>query len=180
MPERVLLYSLVFGLQPRRCLEIGTFRGGSSAIICGALDDTGFGQLACVEPSPRIDPKLWAQISGRCRLFEGPSPDILPEVVHQMGAAFDFVLIDANHTYDHIRRDIAGVLPLLADSAYMLFHDGNYPDVKRAIDEAVAANHQLTDCGLLSVEPTVLREKNRTVTWAGLRLLKFERTAVAR
>ena len=36
MPERVALYSLVFGLQPRNCLEIGTFRGGSSAIICGA------------------------------------------------------------------------------------------------------------------------------------------------
>src|SRR5262249_48689054 len=37
MPERVALYSLVFGLQPKNCLEIGSFRGGSSAIICGAL-----------------------------------------------------------------------------------------------------------------------------------------------
>ena len=77
MPERVALYSLVFGLQPRKCLEIGTFRGGSSAIICGAMDDTGFGELACVDPTPRVDPELWSQISHRCRMFEGPSPDIL-------------------------------------------------------------------------------------------------------
>ena len=60
MPERVALYSLVFGLQPRNVLEIGTFRGGSTAIICGAMDDTGCGQLACVDPTPKVDPQLWA------------------------------------------------------------------------------------------------------------------------
>jgi hypothetical protein len=92
-----------------------------------------------------------------------------------VGAAFDFVLIDANHTYDSVRRDIAGVLPHLADRAYLLFHDGNYPDVKLAIDEAVAAHPELIDCGLLSVEPTILQHKGRAVTWAGLRLLRYQR-----
>jgi predicted O-methyltransferase YrrM len=175
MPERVALYSLIFGTQPRNCLEIGTFRGGSSAIICGAMDDTGFGQLACVDPMPKIEPELWSQICNRCRLFEGPSPDILPEVAKQINAPFDFVLIDANHTYEPVRRDIAGVLPFLADQAYVLFHDANYPEVRRAIDESVAACDQLTDCGMVSVEPTVFYENGQSVTWAGLRLLKFQR-----
>ena len=176
MPERVVLYSLIFGLPPRYCLEIGTFRGGSTAIICGAMDDTGFGQLACVDPTPQIAPELWSQIGHRCRMFEGPSPDILPDVARQTGVAFDFALIDGNHTYECIRRDIAGVLPLMAHEAYLLFHDGHYPDVKRAIDEAVAAYPELTDCGLLSVEPTVLHENGQRVTWAGLRLLKLHRS----
>jgi predicted O-methyltransferase YrrM len=175
MPERVLLYSLVFGLQPRNCLEIGTFRGGSSAIICGALEDTGFGRLVCVDPSPQIDPQLWSQISARCRIVEGFSPDILPDVARQTGAAFDFVLIDGHHQYEFVRRDIAGVLPVLADRAYVLFHDANHAEVKRAIDEALVENCKLTDCGLLSVEPTVLQEKGKQVTWAGMRLLKFQR-----
>ena len=175
MPERVALYSLIFGMQPRNCLEIGTFRGGSSAIICGAMDDTGFGQLACVDPMPKIEPELWSQMSNRCRLFEGPSPDILSEVARQVDEPFDFALIDANHTYDAVRRDIAGVLPYLADSAYLLFHDANYPDVKRAIDESVVSCSQLTDCGLMSVEPTVLYENGQSITWAGLRLLKYQR-----
>jgi predicted O-methyltransferase YrrM len=175
MPERVALYSLIFGMQPRNCLEVGTFRGGSSAIICGAMNDTGFGQLACVDPMPKIEPELWSQMSNRCRLFEGPSPDILSEVAKQVKEPFDFALIDANHTYDAVRRDIAGVLPYLADHAYLLFHDANYPDVKRAIDESVASCSQLTDCGLMSVEPTVLYENGQTITWAGLRLLKYQR-----
>ncbi len=177
MPERVALYSLIFGMQPRNCLEIGTFRGGSSAIICGAMDDTGFGQLTCIDPMPKIEPALWSKMSNRCRLFEGPSPEILPEVAKQINRPFDFALIDANHIYDAVRRDIAGVLPYLADRAYLLFHDANYTDVKRAIDEAVAACDQLTDCGLMSVEPTVLYENGQSITWAGLRLLKFQRPA---
>jgi predicted O-methyltransferase YrrM len=176
MPERVVLYSLIFGLQPRNCLEIGTFRGGSTAIICGAMDDTGYGQLACVDPMPRVDPELWSRIGHRCRMFEGASPDILPEVGKEMGVAFDFAFIDGNHTHEYIRRDIAGVLPLLADTAYLLFHDAHYDDVNKAIDEAVATVPELTDCGLLSVEPTVLHENNQTVTWAGLRLLRYRRT----
>jgi predicted O-methyltransferase YrrM len=175
MPERVALYSLIFGMQPKNCLEIGTFRGGSSAIICGAMDDTGFGQLACVDPMPKIEPALWSKMSNRCRLFEGPSPDILTQVAEQISAPFDFALIDANHTYDAVRRDIVGVLPYLADQAYLLFHDANYPDVKRALDESVKAFVELSDCGLVSVEPTVLYENGQSITWAGLRLLKYQR-----
>jgi predicted O-methyltransferase YrrM len=178
MPERVALYSLVFGLQPENCLEIGTFRGGSSAIICGAMDDTGFGQLACVDPSPRIAPELWSRISHRCRMFKGLSPDILPEVARQVGVPFDFAFIDGNHTYDCLRRDITGVLPHLADKAYLLFHDGHYPDVEQAIGEAIDAYRELTDCGLLSVEPTVLQQNGRSVSYAGLHLLRFRRSTV--
>ena len=175
MPERVAIYGLVFGLQPKRCLEIGTFRGGSTAIICGALDDTGFGEVACVDPSPRVDPALWARLGSRCRMFEGPSPDILPEVGREVGEPFDFAFIDGNHTYDFVKRDIVGVLPLLADEAHLLFHDANYPDVKRAIDESVAAHRELVDCGLVSVEPTIFRDGDTVTTWAGLRLLRFRR-----
>jgi hypothetical protein len=76
-----------------------------------------------------------------------------------------------------VRRDIEGVLPYLADNAYLLFHDANYPDVRRAIDESVTASAQLTDCGLVSVEPTVLYDNGTSTTWAGLRLLKFQRRA---
>ncbi len=175
MPERVTLYSLIFGLQPKNCLEVGTFRGGSSAIIYGAMEDTGGGRLACVDPMPKVDPALWAQINSRCSMFTGPSPEILPEVARQVGTPFDFALVDANHEYDYVRRDIDAVLPLLTDEAYVLFHDGHYDGVKRAIDEAVATNAQLIDCGLLSVEPTVLADNGQMTTWAGLRLLRFHR-----
>ena len=176
MPERVALYSLIFGIQPRNCLEIGTARGGSSAIICGAMDDMGFGKLMCVDPAPAVAPELWSQINHRCSMIVGPSPDALPRAAEESGASFDFALIDGNHNYDGVRADIAGVLPYLSDQAYVLFHDAHYGDVKRAIDEAVSTSEDLTDCGLISVEPTVLKENGNWLTWAGLRLLRFRRS----
>jgi hypothetical protein len=124
---------------------------------------------------PKVDPALWSQLSQRCRMFEGPSPDILPEVRRQVGVPFDFALIDGNHTYDFVKRDIAAVLPLMADASYLLFHDANYPDVKRAIDVSVAENRELVDCGLISVEPTIFQEGDKVTTWAGLRLLRLQR-----
>lgn len=175
MPERVALYSLIYGIQPRNCLEIGTCQGGSSAIICHAMNDMGFGRLTCVDPMPQIAPQLWSQISNRCRLFQGPSPHILQEVARHIDAPFDFALIDGDHAYDGVVRDITGVLPYLADRAYLLFHDAHFPDVQRAIDEAVATNPQLTDCGMVSVESTVLFEHGQKVTWGGLRLLRYQR-----
>jgi hypothetical protein len=109
-------------------------------------------------------------------MFQGPSPDVLPEVARQTGAEFDFAFIDANHTYDFVRRDIEGVLPLLASEAYLLFHDGHYPDVRRAVDAAVRETQELTDAGLVSVEPTTLHENGQSTQWAGLRLVRFRRS----
>ena len=51
--ERVVLYSLIFGLRPQRILEIGTKLGGSALVIGAALDDIGAGQLVCVDSSRR-------------------------------------------------------------------------------------------------------------------------------
>jgi hypothetical protein len=93
----------------------------------------------------------------------------------EAGAPFDFAFIDGNHTFEFVKRDIAAVLPLMADASYLLFHDANYPDVKRAIDESVAECSELTDCGLVSVEPTIFQEGDKVTTWAGLRLLRLQR-----
>lgn len=175
MPERVAIYSLVFGLQPQRSLEIGSFRGGSTAIIHAALSDTGKGHLWCVDPDPKIDPELWAHLSDRCRMFQGFSPHVLKAVAADAGGAFDFAFIDGNHAYEDLREDIRGVLPLMSDGAHLLFHDALHDSVRRAIADAVSTHPELVDCGMVSVEPTVLQQGGREEIWAGLHLLRCRR-----
>lgn len=173
MPERVLLYAVVAGLAPERVLEIGTFRGGSALIIAAALDDVGGGQMWCIDPDPRVEEADWRRIEHRATMIAEPSPEALTKAREAAGGAFEFALIDGDHSLDGVRRDIAATLPVLADEAWILFHDSWYHEVKDAIDEAIAAAPtQLHDGGLLSAHSSV---DEQGVRWGGMRLLRFTR-----
>jgi predicted O-methyltransferase YrrM len=176
--ERVVLYGLVFGRRPQRCLEIGTYRGGSSLVISAALDDVGSGHLVCVDPAPAIAPEHWAQLEHHATLLKGPSPDLLPDAARAAGGPFDFVLVDGDHGCPGVIRDIEGVLPFLTDDAYLVFHDAHYHGVTAGIGDVLRRYpERLTDCGMISVEktPEDRIEDGHPVVWGGLRLLRHRR-----
>lgn len=178
--ERVVLYSLVFGLRPQRCLEIGTKMGGSALVIGAALDDIGAGQLVCLDSEPQVKPEHWQQLAHRAKLITGMSPQDLPRTVEAAGGLFDFALIDADHELPGVIKDIEGVLPLLSSSAYILLHDAHYYGVADAIDRMLKKySDRLTDCGMLSAEqtPEGRTVKGRPVIWGGLRLLRYHVSA---
>lgn len=184
-PERVLLYSLVFALKPSACLEIGTFRGGSSAIICKAMDDNGHGQLVCIDPDPRIPEDVWATIQHRTTLKQGASPEALAEASDFVSGGFDFALIDGDHGYQGALDDIEGVLNFLEDGAHIVLHDCHYYEVKNAIKDALERHpDNLIDCGIVSVTDNpqegehAIVDGNRVI-WGGLYLLRFVRDSVA-
>src|SRR3954447_12494671 len=78
MHERVLLYGLVAGLQPSRIIEIGTFKGGSTLIMCAALDDLdSTGRIVCVDPEPRVAAENWDTVRHRATMVAEPSPGAL-------------------------------------------------------------------------------------------------------
>jgi predicted O-methyltransferase YrrM len=175
-PERVLLHALVRGLRPERVLEIGTHRGGSTMIMCAALDDIGEGVIVCIDPNPVIDPHDWERLAHRTSVIDGMSPDAVPQAAEVAGGSFDFVLIDGDHTTEGVRRDLEGVLPLLAPGSHVLFHDSHYWQVGAAIDQSlVAFSHVLVDCGALSrqEQPEARVEAGHPVVWGGLRLLRY-------
>jgi predicted O-methyltransferase YrrM len=174
-PERVVLYSAVYGLRPRRSLEIGTFRGGSAMIIVSALDDIGDGSLTCIDPNPQIEPEVLRQIEHRATVHAVPSPEGLAGLASAPEDRFEFALIDGDHSYDGLVRDIEGVLEVLADDALILFHDAHFYEVADAID-AMLVRHadRLVDCGMVStlqVPEDQVRE-GRPVIWGGLRMLR--------
>jgi predicted O-methyltransferase YrrM len=177
MSERVLLYALICGLQPERALEIGTLYGGSTMIMAAAMDDIGKGRIACVDPQPRVAPEHWKLVEHRATMIAGLSPDVLAGAAEAVGGPFDFALIDGDHTKAGVIRDIDGVLNVLADEAWMLFHDAHYHDVREAIDERVTAHpDELHDAGILST-PAAPEHDDPTIRWGGFRLVR--RAAVA-
>ncbi len=178
MHERVLLYGLVGGLQPERVLEVGTFQGGSTLIMCAALDDLDAGRIVCVDPNPRVAEEHWAAVSHRATMVAQGSPEALTRAAELAGGGFDLAFIDGDHSKAGVERDIEATLPTLSDDAHLLFHDANYFEIREAIDEAVARHPgELADAGLLSVDasPDTPDDQGNEVVWGGLRLLHFTR-----
>jgi predicted O-methyltransferase YrrM len=182
MHERVVVYSLVAGLQPKRVLEIGTFRGGSTLIMCAALDDLGSdASITCVDPEPRVDPADWALVEHRAAMVAESSPQGLAKAREIAGAPFDFALIDGDHSQEGVRRDVVGTVPVLADDAHLLFHDALYWRVEEGIAQALTeVEGTFEDAGMVSVQASSTDggeiEDGHEVRWGGLRLMRFRRS----
>ena len=174
MPERFLLYSLVYGLRPVSAVEIGTAQGGAAMIICAAMDATGSGRLVCIDPAPQVAPDHLATLSHRVSLISAASPEAVAQAHELLESPFDFVFVDGDHTYRGVLRDIEAVGPFLRAGSYVLFHDVHYFEVQDAIDEA-RKYLPFVDCGLLSLDETRTEylHMGKPVVWGGLRLLRF-------
>lgn len=176
--ERLALYTLTFCLQPRHVLEVGVCNGGSSRILVRALDDAGRGRLYSIDPQPQVAPELLHALQHRMTLKTGFSPDGIAELRALAGAGFDLAFIDGDHSFDGVVRDIRGVLEYLADTAYLLFHDAYYAEVRAAIDACIKENpRQLQDCGIIC--RTSVWEADKAARWGGLRLVAYSRNGFA-
>lgn len=174
--ERLLIYTLTFTLRPSRYLEIGTLQGGSALVVNAAMDALkSDGRIICVDPEPKIASENWQKMEHRATLITGYSPAALSQAMDAAGGLFDFVLIDGDHTYSGVVRDANGVLPYLANGAYLLFHDSFFPEVARGLQD-FANKHadRIVDFGTLTREVTYQEsEDGDPVRWGGLRLMQL-------
>jgi predicted O-methyltransferase YrrM len=71
-------------------------------------------------------------VRDRVVVYVGDAATVLPFL---RPATFDLAFIDAFHETDAVRRDIAGVLPLMRSGATVAFHDYGRFGVAAAVDE---------------------------------------------
>lgn len=171
--ERIALYSLVYGLAPRFALEVGTFRGGSAAIISGAMEDvdTG-GRLLCLEPyTDRVEPTMLELIGGRADLRRGFFPVDMPNSYggRSTTGLFEFCFYDADHTYEGILDHLQVLPTFTAPGGYILCHDGYNVDQARGMAEAAKITG-LIDCGMITRCANDVSDP--TAVYGGMRLFK--------
>jgi len=166
--ERWILYSIVRGLQPKRCLEIGTLHGGSALLTVAALDEIGAGTLICVDDCPRISAENWALLQHRVVLKEGKSADVLATLA---GEQFDFAFVDGDHSTQGAATDLELIIPMMSPGAYIACHDSHYEPVRAAIDAVLSRHPKMLDCGTLT--KTKAWDPDRTLAWGGIRLLRI-------
>lgn len=142
------LYRLAAGLPPGAAIvEIGSYLGASTCFI-GAGSAAGGARLTCVDtwqnetmPDGQRDTfaefqRNLAAFLDRITIVRKSSADVLPA---DLPESIDFAFIDADHSYEATRTDAALVLPRMASTGIIAFHDTTtFAGVSRALGELVA------------------------------------------
>jgi predicted O-methyltransferase YrrM len=174
--ERLLLYSLIYSLRPKRYLEIGTLHGGSALIVAAAMDASNSpGRIVCVDIAPQIDPSHWRKLEHRVHMVIGHSSEVIPSAYHAAGGPFDFVFVDGDHRASGVLSDANKVLPFVAMGGYLLFHDSYHEGVIRATrDFSLQHLGRVLDFGNITREFSCDRQPGKEPEYfCGFRLMQL-------
>jgi Methyltransferase domain len=135
LADVVMLLKVVVCTNPKRLLEVGSFRGYTALYLAQHISSDA--RIVTVDRDPnhgeayqntkyadRIDRRI-GQTSAA--LFESDRPGF-----------YDFIFLDADHTYAGVKHDTELLLPLLSPTGYFLWHDyanWGYFDGKNGVPE---------------------------------------------
>ena len=124
--EPYFLNGIIRKFKPKKCLEIGVAKGGSSVIILNALKDINKSFLISLDIRENyyinqslktgfIVKKYFSELANnKWRLYTGKQPHIF---LSKLNLKFDFLFLDTVHL------NILEVLPFLENSAIVVLHD---------------------------------------------------------
>ncbi len=142
------LYEDIIQSVPNHALlvEVGTYKGRSfSFLVVEAINSGKTLDIVAVDACPweDVEPdfnKYMEPLRGHYRtMFGGDSFDRAKDFKDE---SIDFLFLDANHTYEFVKKDIAAYLPKMKKGAIMAGHDYGtdayrpYPGVQQAVIEA--------------------------------------------
>lgn len=127
--ERAALTGILAEVRPLIALEIGSAEGGNLRRIAA---HSGHVHSIDVDHTP-LGPDLPANVT----LHTAESAAVLPPLLEQLsasGEALGFALIDGDHSYEGVQRDLSMVLDArCAADAVVLVHDTWNPEVRAGI-----------------------------------------------
>jgi predicted O-methyltransferase YrrM len=131
VPELARLIALVKARRPHAVVEIGSFLGGTLAAWCKlAAPDAVLVSVDLPDESetPAKPDDLRRLALARQRLEVVRNDSHAEETRREVEAALagsevDFLMIDADHSYDGVRRDFELYAPLVRDGGLVAFHD---------------------------------------------------------
>ena len=125
--ERLALTAVLSRHRPKCSIELGTCRGSSLSLLA---------QYSTAVFSIDIDPAIPERYSfiSNASFFTGPSDILLPLLIHELDAQdipIDFILINADHSSEGVRRDLDIVLSYTPRSPlFVLMHNSFNPECR--------------------------------------------------
>jgi glycosyltransferase involved in cell wall biosynthesis len=174
--EKLTLTGLLARLRPQCSLDVGTYCGGSLSLIA---------QFSRMTFSIDIDPTVPERLRNipNVRFLTGSSPAVVPKLLAELdsqGIPVEFILIDADHSGEGIKRDIewlTNYVPM--KPLFVALHDSFNPNCRRGMMEGVWDRSPYCQWVDLDFVPGRLIEHGGGGTgemWGGLALAFFQPT----
>jgi cephalosporin hydroxylase len=138
LPQDVMATQmLLFALSPDVVVETGIAHGGSLILHASILELLGKGRVIGVDIDIRAHNRAAIEahpLAKRIQMIQGSS--IAPEIVEQVrasvgDAATVLVILDSNHTHDHVLAELDAYSPLVTPGSYLAVFDTIIEDLPR-------------------------------------------------
>lgn len=101
--------------QPKHVVEIGCLNGENTKNLMSVMDDIGF-KLTCISDDLEIKDDNVTRISGVSYL----------EIPKLEDKSIDFVILDTDHNYWTMAKELQALIPKVKDNAIIMLHDVDY------------------------------------------------------
>ena len=131
--ERIALTGVLARVRPRGALEVGVFHGGSLSLVAQFSE-----RVLAIDNDPAVRDRF--VLPENVELLVGNSQDLIPHALsslQQLGIPLEYVLIDAEHSAEGVRRDLNLVLAYRPSTPMLiLVHDSGNENCRKGILEA--------------------------------------------
>lgn len=133
--DMVRMQEVIYRLKPDLIIETGIAHGGSLIYYASLMEAMHHGHVLGIdiEIRPHNRSAIEAhEMSHRIDMIEGSS--VAPETMEKVRAFASnhervMVILDSNHTYDHVMQELELYAPLVSKGCYMVSTDGVMRDV---------------------------------------------------
>ncbi|MEM6623977.1 MAG: CmcI family methyltransferase [Pseudomonadota bacterium] len=133
--DMVRMQEVIYRLRPDLLIETGIAHGGSLIFYASLMEAMHHGRVLGIdiEIRPHNRTAIEAhEMYSRIEMLEGSSVD--PAIVSQAAKEAEdaetvLVILDSNHTYDHVMAELEAFAPLVTKGSYIVSTDGVMRDV---------------------------------------------------
>lgn len=140
-PQDVLaLQEIIWEYKPELIIETGVAHGGSTVFFASMLEMLGTGGVLGIDIDIRAHNRAAIRshpLARRIELLDGSStdPDVVAVARARAAGKRVLVVLDSNHTADHVARELEAYSPLVKSGGYLVVFDtiietlpGDFPD----------------------------------------------------
>ena len=124
--DAFILQEIIWNIQPDFIIETGTAKGGAACFYATILEIIGRGQVITCDITMGYDAQsIPDKLLRRIGFMHGSStnPLVFDSIKAQVEGKKNIVILDSNHSYDHVRQEMSMYSGLVPVDSYMVVED---------------------------------------------------------